>query len=74
MTRKPSKTKARFHVGQVVMLKNYLYYLRVTHAYQEAEGVGRGLRWWYKLMMHDQLHTISLPQHELRPLTKREAR
>ena len=67
--RKPAK----FRRGQVVCLRNYGFYWKVTLAYGVAEGVGRGMRWWYKVMHPDQLHTQDFPERELRVQTKLEA-
>jgi hypothetical protein len=69
-----AKAGPKFRVGQVVRMWRYGYYLRVTFSYQVAEGVGRGLRWWYKLAHYNQMDTIdNIRETDLRPLTVREA-
>lgn len=67
------KRKPKFRVGQVVNILNEGIYLRIVFRFQCAEGVGRGLRWWYRLLRTDQINTVEFPQNELRKLRLREA-
>lgn len=68
-----SERKRKFKVGEVVCIPTGRYG-EITCAWEEAEGVGRGLRWHYKVKLSDYHDAYRYTESELRLLTNKQAR